>query len=520
MADFDEPFEASYRYMRVARESGDEVSVLRGFRNGGSIERNPGKDTYESASVPYAGLFDIGADLVRAYLDARFYDGSSVSECLGTFLPSMPSRPIDGPMSNGSGEMHGRLKELADDDFDVPMLLPAGTPAVRAAMAICAEVGLEVVADDSDYELPSAMAFGVGTDYSDKLSAVNKLLDMAGFFAARTDAYGRVVMRRYSEPSARPVAHKFIEGPTARFLGKMEESLDRLDVANVVHVDFSTQGSDVRGTAVDDDPASEFGVPAVGRRIVKTYQFSDLPGSAVPKDNNLLKGASTMTLGSGKASDSTFRKSMSGGAIENAFFADSPVSGVYLGIRVRSNGSEVGFCQDEVGRVSKGKTYTQSVWVRGAPGLKVMIQPWWAPSEGDGSATATMTMTGGWMLATCSGECGDARDVSMGYVYLESAGTLDVVCDKVEEGASATEWPQGAMQAAADAKASQIMRTERCAVRTVKLEHVYRKLSPHDAIEVDFPTGSIRNMRLAIWSQTLTLAAGCPVTCEARSFER
>ena len=86
MADWLREFDASYRFMRVSRATGAEVSELEGFEDGGSISRNLDTDVYESASATCEGGLDVGADLVRVYLDADF-GGEVERVALGTFVP-------------------------------------------------------------------------------------------------------------------------------------------------------------------------------------------------------------------------------------------------------------------------------------------------------------------------------------------------------------------------------------------------------------------------------------------------
>lgn len=273
-------FEASYRYVRVSRASGKEVGEVPNVLNGGTITRNQDTENFESGSVDFVGDLDLGVDLLRVYLDATFTDGTTVSECLGTFLPSVPKRTGEGRYWKGTATLYGRLKELSDDDFDKVTSVPAGTGAVAFARKICEEAGLSVVADASDYRLTAAWTFGLGgkDDSADsKLEAVNDLLEVAGFSAAQTDPMGRVVMRKYVDVAQRPVAWEFVEGANARFLREVTEELDKGGVANVVHVDYSTQDMSIRGTAIDSDPKSPWSTVSVGRRIVKRYSYSDMP---------------------------------------------------------------------------------------------------------------------------------------------------------------------------------------------------------------------------------------------------
>lgn len=81
------PFDASYDFVRVSRETGLELDFVRDIENGGSIERNANTALYETASLDFADKFDVGNDFLRVYLNASFSDGSERRECLGTFMP-------------------------------------------------------------------------------------------------------------------------------------------------------------------------------------------------------------------------------------------------------------------------------------------------------------------------------------------------------------------------------------------------------------------------------------------------
>lgn len=276
MADWEEPFTAHYRFMRVSRQTGLETEELSMFEQGGSITRNSDTSTKESGKANITGDFDIGSDLVRIYLDATgMYTGWQESAVLGTFLPSVSSRDVDGPMSSSSVDLDGRLKELDDDDFDGPITIEAGSKPVEEAKKIAEGCGLTVIADDSDYTLSTTWTFGAESDEKGKLDAVNALLDIAGFASADTDEMGNVLMRRYVDPTERPVAHRFVEGPNARFLAQMDDELDTSDVKNVMKAIYSTQDVTVIGIAEDDDPNSRWSTVTLGRRIVGTERYND-----------------------------------------------------------------------------------------------------------------------------------------------------------------------------------------------------------------------------------------------------
>ena len=272
--DWTQPFTASYRFMRVDRKTFLETEELRQFTQGGTITRNADTTTKESGQASIVGGLDIGPDLVRVYLDATG-EGGGESVALGTFIPTVSSRDVDGSISESKVTLNGILKQVEDADFDAPVSIAAGGKPVSEAAAILRGCGLEVVADDSDYTLGETWTFGVEQDESDKLSAVNDLLDIAGFSSVTVDEYGTAQLRRYQDPSSRAVSHEFVEGASARFLSQMTDERDTSSVANVVKVIYSTSDATTIGIARDNDASSPYSIPSLGREVCKRYEYQD-----------------------------------------------------------------------------------------------------------------------------------------------------------------------------------------------------------------------------------------------------
>lgn len=279
MADWSQPFAASYRLVRVSRSTLMELGTLpNAVLDGSTITRNVDTAEYESASVVVVGSVDVGSDLVRVYLDASFDDGTVGHVALGTFTATVPSRAVDGSLSEWEVRLSGRLGDVAEDQFERPVTIPAGSYAVAEAAAILQGCGLDVVSDESSWQLTSDWVVGLGgTEDSptDKLSVVNRLLDLAGFSSAITDGMGRALLRRYRDPADRNPSHTFREGPLARFLAKADEERDASEVANVVVAVYSTQDAETIGVAYDDDPLSPYSTVTLGRRKVKRYEYQD-----------------------------------------------------------------------------------------------------------------------------------------------------------------------------------------------------------------------------------------------------
>lgn len=300
MADWSDRYTTTVRFMRVSRSTGLETELLdRVFADGSTCTRDEGMETYESASLS-ASSFDVGTDLVRCYFEPIFADGSEESIAIGTWLPGAPKRDIDGSSETFSVTCYGRLKELADDQFEYPFTISAGTNAVEAAVDICRQSGLEVDAEEGSYAIGAPRTYGLSRSDDDssvsassKLDVVNDLLSLASFQPATTDPYGRVVMRPQGGMS--PV-HGFVEGPSARFLSDMSDEIDWFDVPNVVKVVFSNQDKEFIGIAVNDDPNSELSTVSMGRRICHTERFSDVPDEAEDDEIQALVDARAASL--------------------------------------------------------------------------------------------------------------------------------------------------------------------------------------------------------------------------------
>lgn len=278
MAGWSEPFNASYRFMRVSRTDGFESGQLDGIK-GGTLKVNQDTATYESADLNAVSRFDLGADLIRGYLDASWEDGTQESVCLGTWLASIPSRDVDGVLEECTVFCDGRLQELQDDSFSAPIVIDAGENIVGTAKAIAEAAGLTVVATPSDKVLGVPWTFGLGSGTDDaggsKLDAVNELLHMAGYGSATTDEMGRVIMAPYVVPGERTgTVWTFEEGRGATFFPKAKDEHDARDVANVVLAIFETEEDTVVGEAVDDDPMSPYSTVSIGRRKVAKYSYN------------------------------------------------------------------------------------------------------------------------------------------------------------------------------------------------------------------------------------------------------
>lgn len=338
-----------YRFAVVSRASGMEIDPDLPVVHGGTITRNDDTRIKESAEVELMDSYDFGPNLVRVFLDAEWDDGATVEVPLGTFIPVVPSRSVSNGRSKHSVKMYGRLQELLDDSFSSPVTVPSGTNAVAYAASVCRGVGLEVIADASDYVTTNVRMYGVGADQNNsevgttKLDCVNDLLSLAGFRAAMTDEMGRVLLRRYRDPADMPIAWSFVEGPSAKFVGEFDEERDYTSAANHVVVRYGSlkdgTGKVVVGEAWDTDPASDLSTVRRGRTITSAYTYQDLPEGKTDAEMTAYANARAKTLLATAQSiirRETFTHAYAPVCINQAISIDFPTGGVSGRFQVRT----------------------------------------------------------------------------------------------------------------------------------------------------------------------------------------
>lgn len=291
----------SYRFMRVSRSTGYETDMIRVLK-GGSITRNNDVRIMETAEAELVGSLNVGPDFIRVYMDASWPSGETESVVLGTFLPVIPSRDVKHGYSRAKVKMYGRLQELLDDKFSSPITLAKGTNAVEAAVSVCEQQGLEVIADPSDYTISDVRMYGLGAQQNNssvgdtKLDMVNNLLDLAGFRAAKTDPMGRILMKRYADPMSIAPSWSFDEGPMAKFESDMTDERDITSAANHVVVRYESEGEIIVGEAYDTDPASDLSTVSRGRVITRTYEYTSLPEGETASDRQAYANQRAQTL--------------------------------------------------------------------------------------------------------------------------------------------------------------------------------------------------------------------------------
>ena len=169
-------------------------------------------------------------------------------------------------------------------------------------------------------------------------------------------------------------------------------------------------------------------------------------------EQNLLRGAETISGTTGTWTSGTFRNSGSGGTI--AYNQSiTPPSGYGLPsygaiITATAANAQIGFCQDAC--PCQLKQITQSVWVKGNSGDRVVLQPIWSGTSGEeeqGQQTTTLTDSDWHHLSYTKTPNYAHSGVSLGYIYYYAAAAnnkLYVLAPKIEYGGIATAWNKNA----------------------------------------------------------------------------
>lgn len=198
------------------------------------------------------------------------YTANGVSWGLGVFLLSAPTRSYSGTGSTWSVDLSSPLAVPDADCVDTTFTVKAGSNLVGLAGDILYETGIERLSVTPSVAVATSdMIYDPGKS---KLTIVNELLSVAGYWSAHPDGAGQVHLDPYMRPAARGVAYDFREGARAIHLPEWEREQDIAAVPNKVV--FVSQGSADKaglvGVAVNDDPSSHYSYPSRGRWIVET----------------------------------------------------------------------------------------------------------------------------------------------------------------------------------------------------------------------------------------------------------
>ena len=224
------------------------------------------------------GTVDLGDDMLRAY-SVSSLGGEEARTCHFTMTASADQTAYTSAVGKSQVTLYGMLKVLSDELTDETLTVAAGTDPVAWAKAACEERHLRVSAEAYGEGLPGDVVFDAGTSY---LSVVNRLLSAAGYASAKTDAYGRVVMGPYRDPSGRPLAFSLGEAGGGLLCSP---DVTRTRASSSVHNVVTLTGTDAEGAplraqARNDSAASRWSTVSRMRVVSRYEQVADVTTQA------------------------------------------------------------------------------------------------------------------------------------------------------------------------------------------------------------------------------------------------
>lgn len=272
------PRSGTYRYVRVDYSTRHELEELHTIQPKGSIARNMDSALKESGSLPCEGPIDIGDDLLRIYYVVEDDNGNDESVALATMHAAAESVKHTVAADTCALKLYSALLTLEEDCIDKTLTIAAGSIALDEAVNIIASAGLPVVAASSTRALTEDASWDAGTS---KLTVINDLLAIAGFWSAGVDGWGRVVLSEYVEPIKRSIVWDFSAGANSITLPEATYDSDRYKTPNKAIVVCSKSGSaPIIGTATNTSAESPYSTVSRGRVITTTITVSDVADQA------------------------------------------------------------------------------------------------------------------------------------------------------------------------------------------------------------------------------------------------
>lgn len=221
--------------------------------------------------VPYSSV-------VAPIINVTDIEGNTERHQLGLYITTPAKHTHKQTHTQGTLEGRGLEWILANDYFGTSYSLAAGTNMVAAAIAIIAAKGLRYSIPASSLTLPAAKTWA--PDVS-KLDIVNDLLNGAGYYTVYSDRFGIMRSLPYFELAAATPALQLFSGEGSIVIDAVEQEGVYETVANKVIVyKENTQGSSIRVTRTNNDPASPVSTVSLGRVITRVIKDSNIADTA------------------------------------------------------------------------------------------------------------------------------------------------------------------------------------------------------------------------------------------------
>ncbi len=223
---------------------------------GGSLSWNanaplPGGGELELAGTDLSDTIDYSSHRVRPWWKVGEEEWP-----LGVYVLAAPETQYSATGQQRAVSLIDKITVVSDDRITQTLQVAAGSNVVEAArQQVLATGETRILATTSSATLSNTMTWAPGTS---RLSIINDLLAVAGYWALSTNRWGQFVIEPYIAPADRPTSWEFAEGATSLHSPDWAHELPLWEATN--HVTLVSQEDDAGNvwvaTAVDDNPAS------------------------------------------------------------------------------------------------------------------------------------------------------------------------------------------------------------------------------------------------------------------------
>jgi len=200
---------------------------------------------------------------------------------VGTYLFTSP-RELHGEFVTGYGvSLLSKMSVIDEDTVEARYSLAESTAIIDTVVSLIQSTGeTRISATPSDAVLSSGMTWDAGTP---KLTIINDLLAVAGYWALWCDGSGLFRVEPYVNPAGRPVAWRFRHGEESLHVPDWARERDMSSVPNrfvaVGQGDDETEA--LVGVALNENPDSPFSFQSRGRWITATEENVEAESQSV-----------------------------------------------------------------------------------------------------------------------------------------------------------------------------------------------------------------------------------------------
>ena len=237
--------------------------------NGGSAEIVAQSVLGGSGSLELDHRQDI--DWMSHRVRANFHDGPE-SWPVGTYLLSSPTEQHTEFGVTYQVGLLSKMNVIAEDTVDTRYSAAVGSSVIPRVVALIQSTGeTRIAATDSDSVLTAGLTWEAGTS---KLTIINDLLQVAGYWSLWCDGSGLFRVEPYLNPADRPVAYLFEHGEASIHFPEWEMEQDNTSVPNrfLAIGQGDEEEPPLVGVATNEDPESPYSFQSRGRWITATEE--------------------------------------------------------------------------------------------------------------------------------------------------------------------------------------------------------------------------------------------------------